>query len=171
MEGFDTKDYVTLGIALYGAVLASTVFIQSLRKERRRIVVGISPTFYAYADGSLSTQMASIDVVNHGHRPVVVKAPAIRIPNGQFLSFTGAKGYGDFPKRLEDGEKASITVRYREISDRSKIGGLQRRSEDVSELPGRHWQAVLGQEVGVGHTPELEPIKRTCCTTSLDVSM
>jgi hypothetical protein len=47
------------------------------------------------------------------------------MPNGKYLSFTDAKGFKDFPRKLEDGEKASIDVRYREISDALKRAGYK----------------------------------------------
>jgi hypothetical protein len=106
----EPKDFLTLGISTFSAFLSLFVFIWTIRKDRRKIVVGVSPAFFVYANGEISTQMASIDVINQGRRPVYVKAPALRIPNGQFLSFVSTDDFKKFPKRLDDGESASLRV-------------------------------------------------------------
>src|SRR5438552_1513292 len=103
MTAIETKDVITFAIAAYGAGLATFNQVQSIIKGQRQIAVGISPAFFTYADGSISSQMASIDVVNRGRRPVVVSAPTLRMPNGEFIFFTDARGYSKFPTRLEDG--------------------------------------------------------------------
>jgi hypothetical protein len=99
----DTKDIVTLVIAVYGAALSSVVAAYTFVKERRQIKVELSPSFFMYGNGEASEQMASIDVINHGHRPVVVSAPTLQMPNHRHLVFHKAVGFSNFPKRLEDG--------------------------------------------------------------------
>jgi hypothetical protein len=124
MEAIETKDIITFCIAVYGASLATFNQIQSILKDRRRITVAISPSFFTYADGSISSQMASIEVVNRGHRPAVVSAPALQMPNGKLVFFTDSDGFGNFPTRLEDGEKASISVKFRKLADALKGAGF-----------------------------------------------
>ena len=99
-------------------------FIQGLIREYRHVEVKISPAFFAYANGEISTQMASIDVINTGSRPVSVRAPTLRSPNGKFLTFVGVDDFKKFPKRLNDGESASLCVTYAEIARTLKKDGF-----------------------------------------------
>jgi len=59
----ETKDIITLSIAIYGAILSSGVTAYTVLKGRRRIKVDMSPSFFVYGDGEVSTQIASIDVI------------------------------------------------------------------------------------------------------------
>lgn len=119
----ESRDHITLFIVAYGAILSSLVFLWTIIKDRRQITVGTSAAFFTYANGEISTQMVSIDVVNRGHRPVHVNAPTLRIPNGKFLSFIGVDDFKKFPKRLDDGESASLCVTYDEIARTLKKQG------------------------------------------------
>jgi hypothetical protein len=114
--GLESKDIITFVIALYGAGLSTFNLFDSLKKEKRRIVVSCEPTFYAYPDGNVGTQQTSIKIANHGQRAVVVNAPKLRMPNGKFMFLAGADGAKKFPKRLEDGDSVSLTIPDSEIS-------------------------------------------------------
>jgi hypothetical protein len=116
MFNLEAKDYWTLGIGGGGLLLSISIWIRTIWRERRHLVVKVSPAFFTYANGEISTQMASIDVMNRGSCPVYVKAPTLRAPNGKFLSFVGVDDFKKFPKRLDDGESASLCVTYAEIA-------------------------------------------------------
>ena len=60
--------------------------------------------------------MACLEVINKGHRPVVVSAPAILTPKKRKLVFFGADGFSNFPKKLEDGESETLRVPYEEVA-------------------------------------------------------
>ncbi|WP_041801235.1 hypothetical protein [Rhodopseudomonas palustris] len=112
MLGLELKDYI--GVA--GLVLSVAIWMRTIWREWRRIEVSVSPAFHVYADGEVSTQNASIDIVNRGNRPVYVKAPTLLAPDGKHLSFVGVVDFKKFPKKLEEGESASLCVSYSEIS-------------------------------------------------------
>jgi hypothetical protein len=123
----DLKDILTLLIALYGAILATYGAILStynLWRSNPRLTIAIEPTFLAYADGSISTQMVSIKVANVGSRSVGVTVPTIRLPTGKFLSFTDVEGLSNFPKRLEEGQSASLRMSMKKLADSLKAFGL-----------------------------------------------
>lgn len=124
-RSLEFKDAVTLYIAAYGAILSTMAILWGIRRERRRIRVEVSPAFYAYANGELSSQMASLDVVNQGHRPTYVSAPKLRMPNKKFMTFVGADGFKDFPKRLDDGESACVRITYYEIAKSLRKAGYK----------------------------------------------
>ena len=105
-------------------MLALAGWIRTIVREYRHVEVKISPAFFAYANGEISTQMASIDVINTGRRPVSVRAPTLRAPNGKFLAFVGVDDFKKFPKRLSDGESASLCVTHAEIARTLKKDGF-----------------------------------------------
>jgi hypothetical protein len=117
-----TKDIITFIIALYGAVLSSFVFYRSIVRERRRIVIRQTAAFYTYPQG-LGPPMASIEVTNHGHRPVVVRAPQLELPNKKNMALINADGIQDFPKRLDDGETAGVRMQYDIITESLREAG------------------------------------------------
>jgi hypothetical protein len=116
VRGMSAKDLVTLALATYGALLSTFVFYQSWRKDKRRVRIVARPTFLQYDDGSFSSRLTEIEVVNLGNRPVVVNAPSFKLPNAKYMNFGDADGLRDFPKRLEDGEKASIRLTNQKIA-------------------------------------------------------
>lgn len=87
--------------------------------------------------------MASIDVINRGSRPVYVKAPTLRAPNGKFLSFVGVDDFKKFPKRLDDGESASLCVTYAETARTLKkqdySGTIKLWPSCLDATEKRHW--------------------------------
>jgi hypothetical protein len=121
-----TKDIITFIIALYGAVLSSFVFYRSMMREQRRIVIRQTSAFYTYPQG-LGPPMASIEVANHGHRPVVVNAPQLELPGKKNMLLIKADGIQDFPKRLEDGESAGVRMQYDVIAESLREAGYSGR--------------------------------------------
>jgi|HubBroStandDraft_6_1064221.scaffolds.fasta_scaffold218372_2 hypothetical protein len=121
MLGLEAKDYI--GVA--GLVLSIAIWVRTIWREWRHLELKISAAFFAYADGEISTQMASIDVVNRGSRPVYVKAPTLRAPNGKFLTFVGVDDFKRFPRKLHEGESASLCVTYSEIARTLKKQGYK----------------------------------------------
>lgn len=143
MFNFEPKDYLTLGIGSGGLFLSIAIWIRTIWRERRHLAIRVSPAFFTYGNGEISTQMASIDVMNYGSRPASIKAPTLRAPNGKFLSFVGVDDFKKFPKRLDDGKSASLCVTYAEISRTLKKDGY---SGTVKLWPScldatgkRHW--------------------------------
>jgi hypothetical protein len=61
--------------------------------------------------------MASIEVINRGRRPAVVNVPQLRLPSHKSMILMNADGSHDFPKRLDDGDAATVRIRYDEIAE------------------------------------------------------
>jgi hypothetical protein len=121
---FEAKDLLTLSIATYGAILSTIVFVYSITRERRRIVIKHAPGFFGYpGSGGTGPTMACLEVVNKGHRPVVISAPAILTPKKRKLVFFKAHGFDKFPRKLEDGESETLYVPYDEIGRALKQDG------------------------------------------------
>lgn len=82
----------------------------------------MSTAVYTYGSG-VGPAMVSIEVVNLGHRPVVVGAPTLRLPDKKTIALLGADGIRDFPKELGDGASAIIRSPYRDIAQALASGG------------------------------------------------
>lgn len=120
----ETKDIITLAIAAYGALLSSFNFWQGIRKDGRRIQLRQSISFYTYSGGNIGPAMATLDIVNHGHRPVIIDAPTMRLPNGMQLIFAEPDHFAEFPKRLDDGELVSVRIPFADIAQALKSQGF-----------------------------------------------
>jgi hypothetical protein len=123
MESIAIKDVITFGIAAYGAVLSTFNLIQAIRKEHRKVIIKQTGAMYGPPLDHIPL-MASFEVVNVGHRPLVVRAPTVQVSNGQFMVFVNADGFKQFPKKLDDGESVEMRVQYRVIADVLKMDGF-----------------------------------------------
>ena len=121
----EDQNHVTLIVAIAGFVLSLAIWIRTIWRERRHLEVRVTNAFFVYGNGEISTQMASVDVINKGSRPVVVKAPTLRAPNKKHLTFIRVDDFKKFPKKLEDGDSASLCVAYAEIAKTLKAQGYK----------------------------------------------
>jgi hypothetical protein len=143
MFNLEAKDYLALSIGSGGLFLSIAIWIRTIWRERRHLTVRVSPAFFTYANGEISTQMASINVMNHGNRPAYVNAPTLRAPNKKFLTFVGVDDFKKFPTRLDDGQSASLCVTYAEIARTLKkqgYSGMVKLWPSCLDATGkRHW--------------------------------
>jgi hypothetical protein len=144
---FAAKDLLTFSIAAYGAILSTIVFVYSITRERRRIVIKHAPGFFGYpSSGETGPTMACLEVVNKGHRPVVISAPAILTPKKRKLVFFKAHGFDKFPKKLEDGEAETLYVPYEEIGRALKqdgYSGIVRLRPVCSDTTGKVYRGKV----------------------------
>jgi hypothetical protein len=124
----DLKDAITVGIAAYGAILSTYNLAQGVRRERRRLTVKMSTGMYTYGP-ELGPAMLCIEVVNAGHRPLLVNPPSLRLPDKRTLALMGADGIADFPKELGDGAAGVIRSRYRDIAAALSSAGYRTQVE------------------------------------------
>jgi hypothetical protein len=125
MFGLEPKDYFAITLGGAGLILSIAIWVRTIIRETRRLSVSVSPAFHAFANGEVSTQIASLNVLNRGSRPAHVKAPTVLAPDGNHLSFVGVDDFKRFPKKLEDGESASLCVAYSEIARTLKKQGCK----------------------------------------------
>jgi hypothetical protein len=121
----EVRDFLTLGVAAYGAVLSTYNLVQGLRRERRQVRITQTFAYYTYADAGLGPPMVALEIVNHGQRPVVVNAPRMRMPDGRHLALLGAEGLDEFPKNLKDGESKSVRIYCQMVAESLKEGGYR----------------------------------------------
>ena len=115
------KDILLSMLALYGAVLSTFNYTQSVRKERRSVVVSLSTAMPTYG-AIVGDCFAKIEAINAGHRPVTISTLALEVPEGQRLFSTGsggAPGMSDtqLPISLADGQSAQVFFSYKAIGD------------------------------------------------------
>jgi hypothetical protein len=114
-------DWIALGgliLAIYSAVVATTVAIHDLKADQKRFVISAMPTVYARCP---SVTTLDVTIVNTGHRPLTITA----------IGFRGVKSHSmtGFPQAVR-------TVRHRRyvLDDRSSSAGLPRRLGDGDTL-------------------------------------
>jgi hypothetical protein len=106
-----------LVIAFYGSILSTFNFLHARKKERRAVKIALSTAMYTYLDGRVGDPMVCITVTNSGQRPIVVGLPTILIPTGRQMVLMRADGADAFPKKLEDGDSASIRIGYGDVAE------------------------------------------------------
>lgn len=121
----ETKDFFTLAIAVWGAGLSTFNLVEGLRRERRRVRIIQTAAFYAYPGQGLGAPMMALEIVNHGHRPVVINAPQMRLPDGRHMALWNADSSHEFPKNLTDGESVTVRFYYAAVSDSLKDAGYR----------------------------------------------
>lgn len=114
----------TFALALYGAGLATYSAMQARKRDRRSIKVRLTTMMYTYGP-NLGPPMVSIEVVNDGHRAMVVDVPQLMVASdpGRVIAFTDADGIKHFPAKLGEGETSAIRVEYREVATALLRGG------------------------------------------------
>ena len=91
-----TDQLITLGIALYGAILSTVLGIWELAKERRRITM-----FLQFGE---FTMRYSIIITNVGHRPVTLLNLSVLLPDEAIPQTALFDGGDPFPITLADGQ-------------------------------------------------------------------
>jgi hypothetical protein len=131
------KDVVLFLLAIYGAVLSTFNWRQSVRRDRRTVTVSLSTALPAYNDGRLGQAFARLQATNHGHRTVTITTLTIELPTGGRLFPTTASefpGMSDtpLPAPLSDGQSAHLFLSYRDIAAALIQSG---RTEKVTLVP------------------------------------
>lgn len=115
-------DYITLGIAIWGALLSTILAVKSLQKDKRQIRVTCVIKEQAVSqDGVVSDMVIGIKAVNIGQRNVRMDYAGLITRSGKFyVSATRA-----LPVTLGDGDAVTIGIKLddaekylREISPR-----------------------------------------------------
>lgn len=119
VTGEHAFDAATLLIAVYGAALSSLVYRRDGQKDQRAVLVRLSsfaPVWYGQGVGA---NMAKVEAVNTGHRPVTVTYLTLRLPNLHTLASlsSGVPGMPDtaLPAVLNDGDIAHKSWSYSDI--------------------------------------------------------
>jgi hypothetical protein len=114
-------EYITLGIAIWGALLSTTLAIKSLQKDKRQIIMTcrlIEQTLSQ--DGVPQNMILGIKAVNKGHRDVKLEYAGLITRSKKYYI---ANTLQILPFTLGDG--ASITIRL-------KLDDAEKRLREIS---------------------------------------
>jgi hypothetical protein len=129
------KDIVLFALAIYGAGLSTFNLIQSLRRERRQILVRVS-TVMPEIGGRLGQCFAKVEAVNTGHRPVTVTNLTLELSSGTrllSLQFDRLPVFPDtrLPAVINDGQAAHVLIPYAEIGAALLQAGVREKTRLV----------------------------------------
>jgi hypothetical protein len=110
--------FVTLVIALYGAGLSTWNAFKASQRDQRLLSVRLNTVYEAFVGRGFGPPMLQIEVVNIGHRDLVADAPQLQVgaDKRHVMVLVEASGLSDFPKRLQEGERASVRIGYRDFA-------------------------------------------------------
>jgi hypothetical protein len=156
----ETKDIITFGTALYGAVLSTLAFRQSRRKEEKQVTLQCTVAVRFDEDDNPIAKMTVIEVINSGQRPVVVSDPTFRMPNGKLMFFLPAEGRKQFPKSLADGEKVSLYCHDDALGKALRAEGYSGKVRLIPQCTDQTEKQYWGEKLIFDATdPDLKPTK------------
>ncbi len=107
-----TLDYITLGIAIWGALLSTILAARNFQKDKRRISVTcrlIEQTLSP--DGVLQNMIVGIKAVNSGHRDVKLEYAGLITKSKKYYVANTRQG---LPVTLGDGNSVTIRIKLDE---------------------------------------------------------
>ena len=81
----ELKDWFTIGIAGYGAILSTYIFVAQQRQKRPRVQVRLEWGVVSIGNPPHATEHLLIRVSNPGHRDVTISGVGVLAPNGHQL--------------------------------------------------------------------------------------
>jgi hypothetical protein len=110
----EIKDYITAGVALYGAALSSVLAYLNWAARRSGAKIGISYGMLTFG-AKLSDQQIIITVSNPRSRPITIAGVGVRLPNGKTLISFGGGTNHPLPHRLEEGASMTAWIALDEV--------------------------------------------------------
>ena len=102
-----TLDYITLGIAIWGALLSTILAIKNLQKDKRQVSVSCHLIEQTRSqDGTIKNMIIGIKAINTGHRDIKLEYAGLITKSKKYYL---AKTHQVLPTTLGDG--ASVTIR------------------------------------------------------------
>lgn len=114
MENVTILNWITLGIAIYGALLSTLITIQKWWNNKRSIHINCYYKERSYNEnGELYRQIIGIKAVNSGHRPVNIEFCSFYTNKKNDFPYTSNK----LPKLIGDGESVDLSINIQYIKD------------------------------------------------------
>jgi hypothetical protein len=130
------KDIALAVLALYGAVLSTFNWRQSVRRDKRSVIVSASTAMPTYDDGRVGNAFAKIEATNAGHRVVTITLLTFETESGGRLFPMMSSGFPiadtRLPASLADGRSAAKYMSYQDIADALVKSG---RTEKTKLMP------------------------------------
>ena len=143
------KDLLMFLIAAYGAILSTIVLVYSITRERRRIVIKHAPGFFGYpSSGETGPTMACLEVVNEGHRPVVISAPAILTPKSGSWCSSKRTDSISFQRSWKTARLRRCMFRMRKLDSHSSKMAIPASCDCGRCVPIRQERCIEGKLLG-----------------------
>jgi len=139
-------DYITLGIAIWGALLSTILAIRNIQKDKRQIRVScrlIEQTISQ--DGTPYNLIVGIKAVNAGHRDVRLEYAGLITKNGKYYVSDTKK----LPVTLRDGDAVTIGI---------KLDDAETRLREISPSELYVWAYVKDTEGNFFRTSHLPDV-------------
>lgn len=142
------KDWLAFALAVYGAIVASSVALYQFIRDRPGVRVFLMWTEIVINDEDFPVQLWQVKVVNHRKRPITMEEGGLILKYGHttgdpILDSVGSTTESPFPMVLKDGEAHQFY--------------MQRTNEQ--EVKGAFVRDALGQRYDTRY-PSLNPLKR-----------
>jgi hypothetical protein len=97
------SEFITLLIAIYGALLSTIIAVREFTKDKRRVKVKCHYALAVIPPRDEKCKFISIDFVNTGHRPIQINQAGILLSDGSsIMQLVSKAGKIPLPKKLED---------------------------------------------------------------------
>jgi hypothetical protein len=125
------RDVVLLALGATGTILSIYNFVESRRRNSRRLQLSIQTTIPTYHSGELGAPLFQVTVTNTGQRNVTVTNLGLELPNKTTLAITEPyPGFEDTPtpRTLSDGEIATRYFGYHDLSQAIRSSRLDNKA-------------------------------------------
>jgi len=148
----DTSEFLTLIIALYGAILSSVVFWRERQKELRTIRVTCDVSFGVSPIG-VTGRYLSIGAVNVGHRPITIIQAGLKLNTGEnVIQPMNDPNFYPIPKKLEDSDSVTVYMDWDGIINTAKEKKVYYTKAFAQDAEGKIYSTrlpVILKELGV----------------------
>jgi hypothetical protein len=111
------RDWPTLGVAAYGAAVATGVAIYQFRRDRSGVKIILTPVA-SFAEDRAPVEFWAIRVVNHKPRPITIRSVGLLVEkrrgvgmlSAPYLDEWGSPTDSPFPVTLTDGSSVEVGI-------------------------------------------------------------
>jgi hypothetical protein len=145
----DGRDWLALGVAAYGAIVATSVAVYQFARDRPGVKVKLAAVTSAEVGSGRLIERWAVRVVNHRQRPITIDSAGVLVNEGQvlqapFVDFNGDAVDHPFPATLTDGQDIRVFVRVIDGGGADVTGAWARdslgRSYKTSRSPRARWR-------------------------------
>jgi hypothetical protein len=139
----DKESIITLCIAVYGALLSTYQWIDSVLARKRTIKIEIAKAALAHRVGPLQPYIV-ITIRNPGNRSVTINQPIVQIPDKSQVIFHNAIYETTFPHTIEDGKCCRVLINPQELEDSLIAKGYNRKCKiraTVTDALGKKYRS------------------------------
>lgn len=122
MPNASNYEWITILIAIYGAVLATFIALRDIFKSKYKIKILIHSVIFSEPKND---RILYISIYNHGPKDISLHSPFIELPGGMKLFSYDFKVDTIFPTTLKSGRSISPSLSYDELVNDLKNEGYR----------------------------------------------